>query len=130
MGFQVQTLLKTVCTGLIPVDRIEALGAVAGVCQVQAGQRVEIRTDKARKVTRVDTLQDGKALDMLGISSLRGEGVVIGVVDGGIEYVHPNFYDPDDAETLRIKRVWSQRDKTGARPEGIVTVWNTPRRKI
>ncbi|MDE7148973.1 MAG: S8 family peptidase [Bacteroidales bacterium] len=118
LGFKVQTKLKTVCTGLIPVDRVEALGAVEGVRQVSAGQRGNIRMDLSRKATGVDSIQDYNVLNVPQVPSFRGEGVIVGVVDGGIEYVHPNFYDPDDAETLRIQRVWSQREKTGLPPAG------------
>lgn len=118
LGFKVQTKLKTICTGLIPVNRVEALGAVEGVRQVQAGQRGNIRMDLSRKATKIDSLQDYKALDIPQVPSFRGEGVIVGVVDGGIEYVHPNFYDPDDMTRLRIQRVWSQREKDGLPPAG------------
>lgn len=118
LGFKVQTKLQTICTGLIPVSRLEELGAVAGVRQVQTGRRARLNLDESRKATRVDRLQDGGALSVPDMPSFRGEGVIIGVVDGGIEYTHPNFYDPDDAEKLRVKRVWAQLDKEGTPPEG------------
>lgn len=118
LGFRVQTKLTTICTGLIPVNRLEALAAVDGVRQVQTGQRGQLNLDRSRKATRVDRLQDSGALVVPDVPSFRGEGVVIGVVDGGIEYIHPNFYDPDDAELFRIQRVWAQRDKSGMAPAG------------
>ncbi len=117
LGFRSRTVLKTICTGLIPVDRIEALSAIPGVRQVQAGQRGQINMDLSRKATKMDSVQDYGPLDVR-VPSLRGEGVIVGVVDGGIEYAHPNFYDPDDAGSFRIRRVWSQREKDGTPPEG------------
>ncbi|MDE6515735.1 MAG: S8 family peptidase [Bacteroidales bacterium] len=118
LGFKVQTKLQTICTGLIPVNRLEALAAVDGVRQVQTGQRARLNLDESRKATRVDRLQDSNALVVPDVPSFRGDGVVIGIVDGGMEYVHPNFYDPDDAELLRIQRVWAQREKSGMPPVG------------
>ena len=118
LGFKVQTKLRTICTGLIPVGRLEALGAVTGVRQVQTGQRGRLDMDESRKATRVNRLQDEGALEAPDVPSFRGEGVIIGLVDGGMEYIHPNFYDPDDAALLRVRRVWAQRDKDGASPEG------------
>lgn len=118
LGFKVQTKLQTICTGLIPVSRLEELGAVAGVRQVQTGRRARLNLDESRKATRVDRLQDGGALSVPDVPSFRGEGVIIGVVDGGIEYTHPNFYDPDNAALLRVQRVWAQRDKNGMPPDG------------
>ncbi len=118
LGFKVQTELQTICTGLIPVNRLEALSVVDGVRQVQTGQRARLNLDESRKATRVDRLQDEGALVVPDVPSFRGEDVIIGVVDGGMEYIHPNFYDPDDASLLRIQRVWSQRDKGGMPPRG------------
>lgn len=118
LGFRVQTKLRTVCTGLIPVDRLEALGAVAGVRQVQVGQRAQLNMDVSRKAIRLDRLQDSHALVVPEVPSFLGDGVIIGVVDGGIEYIHPNFYDPDDAEWLRVQRVWAQRETGGLSPIG------------
>lgn len=116
LGFISRTVLKTICTGLIPVDRIEALGAIEGVRQVQVGQRGNLTLDLSRKATKIDSVQDYMPLD-IRVPSLRGEGVIVGVVDGGIEYAHPNFYDPDDTSRFRIRRVWSQREK-GTPPVG------------
>ncbi|MDE5703668.1 MAG: S8 family serine peptidase, partial [Bacteroidales bacterium] len=118
LGFKPQTRLKTICTGLIPVARVEALAAVAGLRQLQVGQRAQACMDLTRKAIRLDALQDDHVLDLPEWPSLRGEGVIIGIVDGGIEYEHPNFRDPDDKETLRIRRVWSQGESNGAPPDG------------
>lgn len=118
LGFRLQTRLQTMCTGLIPVNRLEALGAVDGVRQVQPGQRGHINMDQSRKATRVDRLQDEGALVVPDVPSFRGDGVIVGVVDGGMEYIHPNFYDPDDAALLRVQRVWSQRESNGMSPSG------------
>ncbi|MDE5704411.1 MAG: hypothetical protein K2H70_06280, partial [Bacteroidales bacterium] len=106
LGFTVQTRLKTICTGMIPVDRIEALAQLEGIRQIQCSQRAELRLDRLRRATKTDSVQDFGALDGPQVPSFRGEGVVVGVVDVGMEYVHPNFYDPDDTSHLRIQRVW------------------------
>ena len=34
-----------------------------------------------------------------------GKDVIVGVVDGGFDYTHPNFYDKE-GKTYRLKRVW------------------------
>jgi subtilisin family serine protease len=49
--------------------------------------------------------------------SLRGEGVLIGFLDSGIDYTHPAFRNFDG--TTRILRIWDQSDQTGPAPDGL-----------
>ncbi len=44
-----------------------------------------------------------------------GEGVIIGFVDYGFDYTHPDFYTPNGKET-RIVRVWEQGNYKGKAP--------------
>lgn len=117
LGFKVQTQLKTICTGLLPIDHLEAVSQIEGVRQVQVSQRVNLNLDLMRKATKLDSVQNFNRLSRPNLPSIRGEGVIVGVVDAGIEYVHPNFYDSENPDSLRIKRVWSQNEK-GTPPEG------------
>ena len=65
------------------------------------------------------------ALDISGVTqlanqpvlNLKGQGVLIGVVDSGIDYTHPAFID--EYGKTRILRIWDQTTNTGTPPEGI-----------
>ena len=118
LGFKVQTQLKTICTGLVPIGRLEDLGRIEGVRQVQVNTRAHLNLDLMRKATKLDSVQNFNRLSCPDRPSIRGEGVIVGIVDGGIEYVHPNFYDLDHPTQLRIKRVWSQSESRATPPEG------------
>lgn len=119
VGFEIQTKLKTICTGLLPVDKIQEVGKINGILQIQAVRKVKPVMDKSRKACRVDSVQMGVLKNQAGENvSYKGEGVVIGIVDGGFDYTHPNFYDPDQTTLYRVKRVWDQNKKTGTRPTG------------
>ncbi len=118
LGFKVQTRLKTICTGLVPVEHLEALSQIEGVRQVQVNSRAKLHLDLMRKATQLDSVQNFNINPFPQWPSIRGEGVVVGIVDCGIEYVHPNFYQPNQADELRIKRVWAQRESRGTPPEG------------
>ena len=44
-------------------------------------------------------------------------GVIVGVVDEGFDFTHPNYYDAD-GENYRVLKVWSQVTTTGTAPSG------------
>ena len=44
---------------------------------------------------------------LIGNSSLNGEGVIVGIIDGGFDFTHPTFYDTTYSK-LRISKAWIQ----------------------
>lgn len=50
--------------------------------------------------------------------SLTGEGVIIGIIDTGIDFTNPAFRD--EAGRSRILSVWDQSVQTGSPPEGFL----------
>lgn len=71
-------------------------------------------------------LQDTASMESAGILSihrnpylnLRGSGILIGIVDTGIDYTHPAFRYEDD--TTKIISIWDQTIREGEAPEGFV----------
>lgn len=65
------------------------------------------------------------ALEVSGITqlanqpvlNLKGQGVIIGVADSGIDYTHPAFLD--SYGKTRILRIWDQTINAGSPPEGF-----------
>lgn len=112
-GVKVRTVIGNVLTADIPLDVLDKVAAIDGVRYIEMGTPVTASLDKARKDTRVDDVQNGVSLP----EEYRGKGVVVGVVDNGFEFGHPNFYTRDKSE-LRIKRVWDQ-NVTGTAPAGF-----------
>lgn len=72
------------------------------------------------------TLMDRSALENSGILrmhnyptlSLKGQGVMIGFVDTGIDYKNPVFRNSDGSS--RIAAIWDQTDRSGTAPEGFL----------
>ncbi len=49
--------------------------------------------------------------------TVNGEGVIIAIIDSGIDYLHPDFINDDN--TSRIISIWDQNVNTNPSPEGI-----------
>ena len=70
-------------------------------------------------------LMDTGSLEASGVTrirnipsfSLRGEGVLIGIIDTGIDYTHNAFKNADG--TTKIHSIWDQTIQTGEAPEGF-----------
>ena len=114
LGVSVNLNLGDILTVQVPSDSLEALSRLPFVRYVQMSVPVRPMMDKARSAAGVDLVAAGKELDR----SYTGEGVVVGVIDGGFDYTHPAFFD-SEGKTLRIRRVWEQSYTGGTPPEGF-----------
>lgn len=112
-GVNIRTILGNILTADIPLEKLDNIVALDGVKYIEMGAPIRKNLDKAREETRVTDIQKGMSLP----EEYRGKDVVIGVVDNGFEFGHPNFYSRDKS-VLRIKRVWDQNIQ-GTPPEGF-----------
>ncbi len=99
-------------TAIIPLKNLVRIFEIQGIEYVEIGHKVEPKLDQARAKTWVDEVHIGTGLSQ----SYTGDGVVVGVIDGGFDYTHPTFYN-SDYNQYRISRVWEQ-DQTGTPPSG------------
>src|SRR3712207_2547234 len=87
----------------------------------EVGQVLRPMTDGVRQQTNVDLVQRGLGLS----SSYKGKDVLIGVIDTGFDFTHPNFKDKDGK--CRIQNVWDQNGLQGSASEfGYGVVYNSP----
>ena len=76
-------------------------------------------------VPKCYTTLDMAAIQQAGIAAvqnlpgleLSGEGVLIGIIDTGINYLDPIFRNLDNS--TRIRRIWDQEEQSGTAPQGI-----------
>lgn len=93
-------------TALIPVDKIEEVAGIANVRRVKVAQRMRKTTNAAREKTNTDDLLT-LSTDAInaGITKVYdGTGVVLGVIDTGIDFQHIAF--KDKSGNTRIKRAY------------------------
>lgn len=91
-------------TAVVPMSMLAALADDDGVEAVDAGQEVHMMMDAARRLTHVDEAHAGTSLTM----PYTGKGVLVGIIDAGFDFNHPNFRDKD--VNCRIQAVWDQNN--------------------
>jgi subtilisin family serine protease len=100
LGFVVRTRAGFVLSGEIPIDAIEKLDDVPGLVRAECSRAMAPELDLALPEARVSALH-------LGSPSSTGNGVIIGIIDSGIDYQHPSFLHANG--TSRIMAIWDQR---------------------
>lgn len=91
----------------LTLDALRRLAKQQGVEYIQITSGATQMLNLARQEAGTDQIHKGTDLPQ----AYTGEGVVVGVVDAGFDYMHAAFRRPADG-ALRIKRVWEQRATT------------------
>lgn len=107
-------LTETVVTMRLPVAQLRAIAGIDGVEYIQMGNDVKLNMDKARADINADSCHELEATT----GHYTGSGVVVGVIDSGIELGHPAYWT-SDGQSLRIKRFWNQNSRVGLHPKGF-----------
>lgn len=89
----------SIAAGPIPTDRLRELDQVEHVVKVEASRPMKPELD--RSVAEIKATQVHS-----GATPFKGSGVVIGVIDTGIDWRHETFRKPDGKS--RILGIWDQ----------------------
>jgi subtilisin family serine protease len=107
---EVHSRIGDVVTAVVPLDAIAALTASSDVHFIELTRPAHtmaggVGLDGAAEVGA--TLLQAKGA---GAEELDGSGVVVGMVDSGIDIYHPTFIDIDQqgVERTRIEAIWAQ----------------------
>lgn len=99
-------------TTLIPIDKIDKVADIVGVKRVKVATRMRLLTDKARENTNVDDVltlsNDAQAAGLP--TAYDGTGVILGIIDTGIDFQHIAFKDKNG--NSRIKRAYVYNGST------------------
>lgn len=102
----------------IPVDSLQKLAQAEGVRTVRVERRAKLRNSTTRSETRIDEVNE--CVDIDG-NYLTGQGVVIGMVDTGIDYNHVNFIDEDGNSRVKYAISGSTEYTTTSEIAGLTT---------
>ena len=110
-GIQVVPLLGGYAIVTLPETEIDAYSDRQQVEFIEKPKRLYFETLQAREASCILPVQ-------AGANGLTGEGILVGVVDSGVDYFHPDFRNEDGSS--RILRLWDQ-SLDGKPPRGYVT---------
>lgn len=100
MGIRVNARFGSIATVQVPLDRVQEFLALPGLGSSAMAQQVYLCNDSARYFSQVAQSHSGAGFSQ----PYRGKGVIVGVVDVGIDFNHINFYD--SLGNSRVKRVY------------------------
>lgn len=91
---------NTVISGEIPLGSLPAVRQLASVRRVEASRQLHQEFDAC--VTEVNA-----HIPHSCTPAIRGAGAIVGIIDTGIDFRHPDFINPDSGAS-RIRLLWDQ----------------------
>lgn len=121
-GGNVEAIVDNVVSARIAPVAIWAIASSPAVERMEKISQKSLRNDEAAKQVGATAIQTGTSPLT---QAYTGKGVIMGVIDSGIDFRHKDFRDPTDPSKSRILYIWDQEDKTGPPPEGYSygTLW-------
>lgn len=99
----------------LPQSEVELLASLPQVLYVEKPKRLYFASDAGRAASCISVLQAPR-------TGLTGRGILVAVLDSGVDYFHPDFRD--DEGNTRILALWDQTGTpsgTGRTPEGFAS---------
>jgi subtilisin family serine protease len=112
-GFRVGTVAGTVATVTVPLSRLSELDRVPGLRHAELSRQLEPLLDVSGPAVGFDVIHGAAQPPYSGIS---GTGVVVGIIDTGIDFSHDDFKNEDG--TNRISYIWDQTSGSSPPPAG------------
>ena len=100
LDIAVEELLYGYAIIIIPEPLIDRLTLYEEIEYIEKPKRIFFEVNQGRAVSCINPLQTGTLFRLLG------SGVIVAVIDSGIDYSHPDFRNEDG--TTRILALWDQ----------------------
>ncbi len=115
-GAVVHSVSGDIATVDIPVSKVGLIAAQPGVIYIEAARQLRAHLEASVPATHADQIRSGTAPNWTGAT---GKGVIVGVVDDGLDFRHLDFRNADG--TTRLLGLWDQRASgpAGSPPSGF-----------
>ena len=112
MGVEVRFQIGKMVALNIPADKLQALEEVEEISYVKADEMLRPTNDVARKETKADQIVEAAKATAAGLpQAYTGKGVVLGIIDQGIDYNHGAFRHADGS--TRVVKAFMMKDDKG-----------------
>ncbi|MGN8632505.1 S8 family peptidase [Blautia sp. HCP3S3_G3] len=116
-GISVVPLLGGYAVVTLPESEINAYSSRTQVEFIEKPKRMYFEDFQANQASCITSVQGSGVIPGVGGRGLTGKGILVGVVDSGVDYYHPDFRNADG--TTRIIKLWDQ-SISGNPPAGYV----------
>ncbi len=105
-GITVVPLLGGYAVVTLPESALEAYSERTQIEFIEKPKRLYFSDYQANFASCITPVQSGSVLPGMGDGGLSGRGILIGIVDSGVDYRHRDFCNADG--TTRILKLWDQ----------------------
>lgn len=109
----ISKISDNISTAFIKVQDLPLLESIQCIKYADIGEKLELEVNNAKNTTNTNSVHMGTGISQ----AYTGTGVIIGIIDDGFDYTHPNFKDING--NLRISRVWERSNTSGAPPSNL-----------
>lgn len=92
----------------VRLDRLEALAELPTILRIHHSRETEPALDDSIPESRANTVRNPQ-YPFSGTDKFTGQGVIIGIIDSGINPLHPVFRLPNDQTKSRIRAIMDHR---------------------
>lgn len=110
LGVKVMGDYGSIAYMIVPVRNLDALAKLEGIRFLNSEKKVKLSNDVARNEIQADTVQNATRAHDFGLdSTYDGTGVLMGVIDVGIDFNHAAFRDSLGHTRIRMAQIYDSR---------------------
>ena len=111
LGIKVRFVVSDKVVLIVPAESLKQLEQVEELAEVSVDEAMEPDNDLARKETKVSDVSDLVKAQAAGLpKAYTGNGVILGIIDQGIDFNHASFRMQNGATRIKRVGIWNKLD--------------------